>query len=153
VGPVSFQQSVSSTLDLLEAANKAIEKAQVALSNNQGMSNAEVMVSLATARGAVQQVAQRQQQVTEQFAQLAALGTKIENEKATLQRDKSDLEARERVYSISLVAAIGGFLIAAFGNFYRIPMDRLDKQLKRLEIREKEIALRKIEGEKEKPAE
>jgi len=144
-GPFPFQQSVTNALGPFEAATKAIENAQFALTTSQGMSNAELLASLATARAAIQDVAQRQQRLTDRFNALAALGIKIENEKASLQRDKSELETRERVYSLTLLATIGGLIVAGVALIQRISMDRLDKQLKRLEIKEKEIALRESE--------
>jgi len=153
IGGSPFKESITSALGPFDAAAKAIENAQVALATNPGMSNAELLASLAKARAAIQDVAQKQTQVAQQFAALAALGEKIENEKVSLQRDKvslqrdkSDLESRERLFSMGFYASFITALFVLFGLPFRYPMYRLDKRLKQLEIREKEIALREREA-------
>ncbi len=146
--PVS-QDLTSGVRKPLDASNAAIERAKIALASAPKKGNQELVASLSAAQTAVQEVIKQQQSVSAQLDELALAGKELQKEKATLiqdkvalQRDKDDLEKREKLFSTGFYALLITALVGFVGVIGKFPMMRLDMQLKRLEIKERELKLK-----------
>ena len=140
----------------LVAANAAIERAKDALTRTHRPGSADDLKSLEDAQRAIREVIVAQQQVRQELDLVRKLGNELQagnavlqREKAALQRDKSDLERRELIWSTGFLAALLTALVALVTVVFRWPLLRLDMQLKRIEIKEREFALRKQIGSAE----
>ena len=132
----------------LEASNAAIERAMAAIAKAPKKGNVDVLRALEDAQSAIDMVLVQQDLVAVQLDAVAKAGLKLQQEKASLETekasllaDKADLEKRERIWSPGFLAALLTALVALASVIGKFPMLRLDMQLKRLEIKEKELAL------------
>jgi hypothetical protein len=145
-GAGDIAKSVAKVREPLDAATKSAKAAQDAIAGAKSLSgNAQAVASLAAARLAIQSVTSQQLEVDARFKELAATSVQIERDKNDLQKAKTDLEFRERLFSMGFYASFTAAVIAIFSLLARLPMVRLERKLKLLEIREKELGLRERE--------
>ena len=76
--------------------------------------------------------------------QIKKLSLKIEAERDQLAKDKTDLEGREKLFSMGFYATLATTIVAVFGIFIRWPNSKLERKLKALEIEHKELELLKL---------
>ncbi len=88
------------------------------------------------------------EEVNLKLGELAKIGRDLEQEKIKLkeQRDsiaaeKSDVEQREKLFSMGFYASLLAAFVAIFGLFVRIPTSRLEQKLKLIEIEHKQLEL------------
>jgi DNA repair exonuclease SbcCD ATPase subunit len=74
-------------------------------------------------------------------AELQTETSDLQKEKAALEKEKIDLEWREGFFSKGFFASLVAALAAIIGLIAKVPATRLQKELLRLEIREKQLAI------------
>jgi len=91
------------------------------------------------------------QEVNTKLLELGKLSRELEQEKLKIKEDrdriageKSDIEQREKLFSMGFYASLLTAGIAGFGLFVRIPTSRLEQKLKLIEIEHKQIELQKL---------
>jgi hypothetical protein len=124
-------------------AGKSIDKA------NQNVGRAVESAASPAARAdiiraqvAIQEAEAKQKEVEARFVELAVMSEKVDAEKQTLEKEKNALEAREKLFSMGFYASFTTSLLAIFGLVVKIPQSKLEKQLKLLEIQEKELTIK-----------
>ncbi|MES9862155.1 MAG: hypothetical protein ABW157_12480 [Candidatus Thiodiazotropha sp. LLP2] len=68
----------------------------------------------------------------------------LQEERDQLAKEKTDLEQREQLLSMGFHASLTTTLIAGLGLFVRLPNSKLERQLKQLEIEQKELELERL---------
>ncbi len=113
----------------------------------------------------VDELEDREKEIAREKSRLRERTNKLEAEKLRLQREKSDLEdakavledekreleRTEQLLSFGLLGSGATALLALVGLFVRIPTARLERKLRRLEIREKELSLGMLESSTDAP--
>jgi hypothetical protein len=125
----------------LSAATRSTAAARSALSRSATDRGDALQLSLAEAQSAIATAELRQREVAIRLKELQTVGAEVERERNELEKAKSALEAREKILSMGVYASLTAFAVALLTLLARWPMDRLERQLKRLEIRAKEFDL------------
>jgi hypothetical protein len=135
-------------------ANVAIDRTKRLLASVKTKGNAELLDSLTQAQAAIQDVSQKQKNLNGLFA--LALGAleefskqnqQLAIEKKTLEAKKTDLEARERLFSMGFYTSLGAAVLAVMALLVKLPTTFLDRRYRKLEILQKRIEVRKLRRE------
>lgn len=108
----------------------------------------QIVARIETAQAILEQVEEQNRQSEQTLAAVAAAADELESErdqlakdKETLQQEKSEIETRERLFSMGFFAFLSTTILAVIGISLRFPTMKLERKLKMLEIKEKEMAL------------
>lgn len=127
----------------LDSAGKSLDEAHRNIKQSiPEYGSIEAQAEIVKAQAALVAAEAKQREVETRFAELARASSQIEKEKEELTKSKSDLEAREKLFSMGFYASFTTSLLAILGLVVKLPTSRLDKQLKLLEIQDKELSLK-----------
>lgn len=128
----------------LESATQLVGEAERAL--EAATTSAKVKseaVRIAEVQSALRKAAVMQQEAEVKLGALAKVSAELERRKNVIENDKKDLEIREKIFQMGFFASLIAAAIGVLGLVVRWPVMQLEKKLKELEIREKELALQK----------
>lgn len=132
-----------------DEATAAIEKSKKTIAKANKKSNAEAIATLSDAQTAIQEVAIKQKEVIGQFTTVFALldmlgkeNANLTKDKQKLEQEKSDLQSRERLFSMGFYASLGAAVLALATVLTKLPTAFLDRKYRRLELLEKRLEIR-----------
>ena len=133
---IKNNSEVKSAINSLDRRNKQI--VETAMKEAQAQSEAKYEA----VKQSVQLVNAQLVEYESKIEELGDLGVKIEKEKDQAVLEKAEVEKKSELFSIGFYASLATTAIAVFSFLLNLPTIRLDRKLKRLEIKEKELALK-----------
>ena len=135
-------------------ANVAIEQTKRLLASVKTKGNGELLDSLTQAQSAIQDVSQKQMNLNGLFTlafgaleEVSKQNQQLAMDKRTLEAKKTDLEARERLFSMGFYTSLGAAVLAVMALVVKLPTTFLDRRYRKLEILQKRIEVRKLRRE------
>ena len=156
----SIEKAAQDTGKTLEKASKEIEHEQ----NNNGELSKAIEEAKIQSEQSYRNANEQLEEINYKVSELAMLAAQIsaerENlanerdllteEKRFLTKEKSEIEQREKLFSMGFYATLSTSIIAILGLVVRIPNSRLDRKLRLLEIEAKALEIETAKKQSEK---
>ena len=91
-----------------------------------------------------QEIAKQYKLAFDAFKALELIIQSLHEQTRKLEQDKAELQSRERLFSMGFYASLAAAVLAITTVLTKLPTAFLDRRLKKLEILEKRIAIRKL---------
>ncbi len=150
----NLKESVAEYKTLEEDSSKEVRDAfkRLRSTNNIAITNAIKEVQkksnqrVTIAEASVKEVEQNLKEYDSKMKELANLSLEIENERDELKIQKAEIERKAELFSMGFYTSLTTTVVAIFGFVFHLPTAKLDRQLKKLEIEEKQYSLSKVKN-------
>jgi len=131
----------------LSEAHEALDRAKASVAGiGRGGTDPRQAQALLEIERALSLADARQRDAVARLADLTELAVSLDRERSVLDRNQADLQQREKLFSLGFYASFTTALIAILGLVGKLPFLSLERKLKLLELRERELALREREA-------